>query len=141
MLLITMLRFGREQGLFCTTLFFASLLAHEAGHIVLAKLNHTRIKAIGFCKWGVYLRREKAPTGFSEILIAVSGPMVNLLIAYFLHDFTGSGPLAWLAQMNAVLFVINMVPFGGSDGKRILTTLREFRTHRAEPEMVASEAR
>lgn len=140
MLVITMIRFGREQGLFCTLLFFASLIAHEAGHMLLAKVSRTRVKAMGFCKWGVYLRREKSSLFSTEIAIAAAGPAVNLLIAYFLHDFSGSGPLAWLAQMNVVLFIINMAPFGGSDGKRILTTWRELRSARLIP-VGASEAR
>lgn len=129
LLCICVVRFGWQQGLVCTGLFFVSLLAHEAGHMLLADLNETCVKALGFCKWGVYLRREKAE-GMAEIAISAAGPTVNLLIAYFLHDFTGSGTLAWLAQMNGVLFLINILPIGGSDGKRILTTLRELRAQR-----------
>jgi Zn-dependent protease len=129
LLLICVVRFSWRQGLLCTALFFVSLLAHEAGHMLLADMNQTRVKAIGFCKWGVYLRREKAE-GMAEVAISAAGPTVNLLIAYFFHDFSGTGTLAWLSQMNAVLFLINILPIGGSDGKRILTTLRELRAQR-----------
>jgi Zn-dependent protease len=41
--------------------------------------------------------------------------------------------------MNAILFVINMVPIAGSDGKRILTTLRELRAQRLAMTTVSTE--
>jgi Zn-dependent protease len=138
LLLICTVRFGWRHGLLYTALFFVSLIAHEAGHMLLADMNHTRVKALGFCKWGVYLRREKAE-GMAEIAISAAGPTVNLLIAYFFHDFSGTGTLAWLSQMNAILFVINMVPIAGSDGKRILTTLRELRAQRLAMTTVFTE--
>jgi Zn-dependent protease len=138
LLLICVVRFGWTHGLLYTVLFFASLLAHEAAHTLLADLNQTRVKALGFCKWGVYLRREKAQ-GIAEIAISAAGPTVNLLIAYFFHDFTGSGTLAWLSQMNAFLFIFNILPIGGSDGKRILITLRELRAQRLALATVSTE--
>ena len=39
---------------------------------------------------------------------------------------TSAGVVGWLAQMNAVLVFLNLVPFRGSDGQRILTDLREM---------------
>ena len=77
--------------------------------------------------------------GHGGIAISAAGPTVNLLIAYFFHDFSGPGTLAWLSQMNAILFLINMVPIGGSDGKRILTTLRELRAQRLAMTTVSTE--
>jgi Zn-dependent protease len=138
LLLICVVRFGWRRGLLYTGLFFASLLAHEAGHMLLADMNDTRVKAIGFCKWGMYLRREKAE-GIAEVAISAAGPTVNLLIAYFFHDFGGTGMLAWLSQMNAALFIINMLPIGLSDGKRILSTLRELRAQRLALATVSTE--
>lgn len=117
---IAALRFGLRPGVIGATLFIASLLAHEAGHIVLAWMMDARVKSLGFCARGVYIRRE--PThDFSDALIAAAGPAVNLLIAAFLWH--NPGVLSWLMQLNLILGIGNLVPIKGTDGRRILETL------------------
>jgi Zn-dependent protease len=128
LLAITAVRFGLGRGLAATSLFVLSLLAHEAGHFLIAKLNGTRCSAIGFCFRGAYLRRERA-SGAAEIAIAAAGPLVNIAIAAILWREVGL--VAWLAQMNAVLAFLNLVPFRGSDGQRIMANLRELRRGQA----------
>src|SRR4029453_10922967 len=104
-----------------TLLFVLSLLAHEAGHVLTALLTGTRLTAVGFCLWGAYTRRERAQ-GAAEILIAAAGPAVNLLLVALLFD--ADGLLGWVAQMNTALAIINLVPIGSSDGRRILSTIQ-----------------
>lgn len=124
LLVITFYRFGVKRGLLCTALFFACLVAHEAGHAVFAVATRTQVSALGFCKWGAYIRRKKAE-GANELLISVAGPAVNLVIALALRNETGM--LAWLAQLNVVLFMINIFPMWNSDGSRMLSTWRAMR--------------
>ena len=116
------LRFGVDGGFGMTTAFFASVLLHEAGHMLLATAHHTPVKALGSSTRGVYLRRGKSQ-GLAEILISAAGRTVNLAIACSL--IYTEGRIGWLAQMNLALFVLNMLPVKGSDGQRILAVLRE----------------
>jgi Zn-dependent protease len=79
-----------------------------------------RVKAIGFCAKGVYIRRELTHD-FSDALIAGAGPAVNLLLAAFL--WRDPGVLSWLMQLNLILGIANLIPIKGTDGRRILETL------------------
>jgi Zn-dependent protease len=127
---ITAVRFGLVRGLAATALFVLSLAAHEAGHLLVAKLNGTPCSAIGFCFRGAYLRRQCAG-GIAEIAISGAGPLVNIVIAAaFWQDV---GLVAWLAQMNAIVAFMNLLPVRGSDGHRILITLRELARRQDAP--------
>jgi Zn-dependent protease len=121
LLLITIVRFGIRDGIAAAMLFFASLAVHEAGHAVAAALTDTEFSAVGFCFKGAYIRRKRAQGG-TEVLISSAGPLVNILIALAL---VGShGILSWLAQMNVILALVNLLPLAGSDGQRILAEIR-----------------
>lgn len=122
---IGVVRFHLLSGSVAAVCFFASLFAHELGHILTARAAGVRISALGLCIKGAYLRREKAQDPVLELCISAAGPLVNLLLAFCLWN---SHPvMRWLAQINLALFVINMLPIGGSDGQRILKTVRESR--------------
>jgi len=122
LVLITVYRFGFARGAVAALLFIASLLAHETGHVLMAKLTGTRYSAIGFCARGAYTRRERA-SGGTEIAISAAGPLVNLALGLLLWH--GWGILAWLAQINVVLALFNLLPFRNSDGYRIQHVLIE----------------
>jgi Zn-dependent protease len=122
--LITVLQFRWLEGLALTAAFFGSVLAHEAGHLLVAKANGAAVTALGCNHRGVYLRREKAE-GTAEFAISAAGPAVNLVLALLLFSYNGDW--SWLAKMNGFLFVLNMLPIAGSDGQRILLGLRERR--------------
>jgi Zn-dependent protease len=130
LLFITIFRFGVARGLLSTGLFFACLMAHELGHAMFAVATQTKVSGLGFSKWGAYIRRHKAQDPAHELLIAAAGPLVNLVIALALRE--QSGIVQWLAQLNGVLFVVNILPFWNSDGKRILNTMRELRSQPAK---------
>ena len=121
LLLITIVRFGMADGVAATVLLFASLAAHEAGHAVAAALTGTKFFALGFCLKGAYIRRDCAK-GATELLISSAGPLVNLIMAMSLWN--NQGIFQWLAQMNLFLAVINLLPYRGSDGHRILAAMR-----------------
>ena len=123
LLLITIVRFGMVDGVAATLLFFASLAAHEAGHAITATLTGTKFSAMGLCLRGAYLRRDRA-TGALEILISFAGPFMNFMIAMAL--WSSQGILLWLGQMNAFLFLINLLPLRGSDGQRIIGEIRKM---------------
>jgi Zn-dependent protease len=123
LLAITSGRFGVARGSIATALFVISLLAHELGHMVVGLLIGARVHAFGFCLFGTYIRRNKED-GLAEIMISAAGPLINLLIVMLLWNQTGV--LNWLAQMNLVLLVLNLLPAFNSDGQRLLQEMKRL---------------
>lgn len=119
--LVSVIRFGVLPGCAATALFLICLFGHEGGHALFAKLLGAKLSAVGFCAKGTYIKRRRLQ-GLSEIMIAFAGPAVNLVIAGLLWHQTGM--LNWVAQLNMMLGVGNLLPLKGSDGRNILITLR-----------------
>jgi Zn-dependent protease len=69
------------------------------------------------------IARERSANPFAELLIAAAGPASNHFLYAFFFSFPGklSG---WLSVCNLVLFVFNLLPFGSTDGQRMLYNLR-----------------
>jgi len=97
------------------------MVLHEAGHLVAALALGVRIKKIGI-QWhkGLFTIREQG-TVQQNLLIAMAGPFVNLLLVAF-------GP--WYPVFGLANFcyaLANMLPIEGSDGFRIATCWRRIR--------------
>ncbi|MEZ5120807.1 MAG: site-2 protease family protein [Solirubrobacterales bacterium] len=123
-------------------LFFVSLILHELGHAVVARRNGIEVTGIDLWFFGgiAKLSRDSHSPG-EEFRIAAAGPFVTLLIvlvcigvgtaidgqsfvdaAVFDRGATsnpGLVMLAWLATINAGLFLFNLVPGFPLDGGRI----------------------
>jgi Zn-dependent protease len=112
---------GWQLGLPEGALFLASLLLHEAGHILAAAILRVPVREFGLELRGAYIRRAHATRRRDEILIAASGPLMNLLIVVPLIFVPRLGPQ--LAMCNLMLGVINLLPLPSSDGQRILRYL------------------
>lgn len=99
-----------------------AMVLHECGHILAAIALGVRVKRVGV-KWnkGIFTVREPG-TLKQNILIALAGPGVNLLLMVFEPWF----PMFGLANVCCVL--ANMLPFRGSDGYRVATCWRDMRT-------------
>jgi Zn-dependent protease len=110
-------RLGLPEGV----LFLASLLLHEVGHILTAAFLRVPVREFGLELRGAYLRRAHATCRRDEILIAASGPLMNLLIVVPIAFVPRIGPQ--LALCNLMLAVINLLPLPSSDGLRILRNL------------------
>jgi Zn-dependent protease len=125
-LLIGILRFGLAAGTLGAFLFLFSLFAHEAGHALMARAFRVPYSAVGICFKGVYLRRRCASGWGKESAIAFAGPLVNLILALC---FWQAGTIGnWLGQINLFLFVFNLLPIRGTDGRRILIALKQMNT-------------
>lgn len=98
-----------------------AMLLHECGHIATALALGVRVKKVGI-QWnkGIYTVREQG-TLQQNMLIALAGPGVNLLLIALEPWF----PLFGLANVCCVL--ANMLPFHGSDGYRVATCWRDMR--------------
>lgn len=122
-------------------LFFASILLHELGHALAAIRDGIGISYITLWMFGgvAGLERDSDDAG-SEFRIAVAGPVVTLLIVIAcgaiglaldpggLVDaitFEGSEPsgailvIAWLAEINLIVLLFNLLPAFPLDGGRI----------------------
>jgi Zn-dependent protease len=112
---------GWQLGLPVGASLLASLLLHEAGHMLTATLLGVPVREFGLKLSGAYIRRASATRRRHEIMIAASGPLMNLLIVIPLAFVPRLG--LQLATCNLLLGVINLLPFPSSDGLRILRNL------------------
>ncbi|MEV4385203.1 site-2 protease family protein [Micromonospora sp. NPDC049580] len=119
-------------GLAAAVVFFVGLLAHEVSHAVVAKRNGLTVESITLWLFGgvAELRGEPRDPG-AELRIAGVGPLVSLLLGAFfgvialLFALVGQGGLlfgaiAWLAGINVLLAVFNVLPAAPLDGGRLL---------------------
>jgi Zn-dependent protease/CBS domain-containing protein len=134
---------GERQSGAMTALYvlalFASVLLHELGHTVVARKYGIRTTEIVMYPIGGVSRPERIPKGREEFWIAISGPLVNALIAAVLfgwlatqHQFvpiellrdpTDANLAQRIATGNFLLFVFNLLPAYPMDGGRVLRSL------------------
>ncbi|MEU8617824.1 site-2 protease family protein [Streptomyces sp. NPDC048623] len=127
-------------GLLAALVFFASLLAHELAHAILARRNGVEVDDIVLWLLGGAARlKAEAPNPAAELRIAGVGPLVSLLLgglftlAAWLLDLTSAPGLVveaavWLAVINILLAVFNAIPAAPLDGGRLLRAFLWWRT-------------
>lgn len=112
--------------------FLLGLLAHEVSHALVARRNGVAVERITLWMFGgvAELQGEAATPG-AELRIAGVGPLVSLAFGVgfgagaIVADAAGAdglwvGTLSWLAGINVVLAVFNMLPGAPLDGGRLL---------------------
>jgi Zn-dependent protease/CBS domain-containing protein len=130
-------------------LFFASLLAHELAHSVVAKSRGIAVPRITLFVFGGASEMESEPdTPASEFLIAIVGPATSILLGVVfgrigaglagagfaervMNDpqtaLASLGPwatlLVWLGPVNVILGIFNLIPGFPLDGGRVLRAL------------------
>lgn len=114
---------------------FVSVVLHELGHALMARQYGLSIRGITlFIFGGVAEMDTEPPSAKSEFMVAVAGPAVSVLIGvgcFILNgvawiatgSFAISGVLSYLAFINFVLVVFNMVPAFPLDGGRVLRSI------------------
>ena len=112
-------------------LFFASVLAHELSHAILARRFGLKVQGITlFIFGGATSIDSDSRTPREEALIAVAGPATSIVIGLVLLglDFVVAQPhaaalLGWLGFINLMLGAFNLIPGFPMDGGRVLRAI------------------
>jgi Zn-dependent protease/CBS domain-containing protein len=115
-------------------LFLASLLAHETAHALVARHYGMRVERVTLWLLGGVAELGGQPSSPRvDLRVAVVGPLTSLAAGgvFFAAVVAGSGllpgvcvaALSWLAWINIVLAVFNLLPAAPLDGGRVLRAL------------------
>jgi Zn-dependent protease/CBS domain-containing protein len=124
-------------------LFFASVLVHELGHALVGRRFGVPVDEILLFVFGGSARLEQeAPGPGAEIVIAIAGPLVNLvigaacLVPWLVIDASSGDVLVaigtlsfWVGASNLFLAAINLLPAFPLDGGRLLRAVAWAITH------------
>lgn len=132
--------------------FFGSIVLHELGHAMVALRNGIGISSIQLWIFGGVARMDReSDSPASEFKVAIAGPLMTLAIVFVLSviglaiggsdefwkavrvdtDANISGVLAavgWLASINFLVLVFNLLPAFPMDGGRIVRAIAWWRT-------------
>lgn len=122
-------------GVVAAVAFFASLVAHELAHAIVARRSGIEVTSITLWLFGgvASLSREPA-TPAADLRIAVAGPATSLALAgafgassLALEATSATHILAsvagWLAAVNLMLGLFNLIPGAPLDGGRVLRAI------------------
>src|ERR1700758_483278 len=132
-------------------LLFLCVVLHEFGHAFAAKAFGINTPDITLLPIGGVARLERMPEEpVQELIIAVAGPLVNVVIALGLFVAGGSqallspttveggGLIAQLLTINILLVLFNLLPAFPMDGGRVLRALLAIRMSYARATQVAA---
>lgn len=145
---------GVATGLALILLLFLCVVLHEYGHALTARhfgiaTRHITLLPIG----GVALLEKMPKDPREEMIVALAGPAVNIVIAAALFlllnmlgsdrfitgpDLVRSGILQSLLVANIMLAVFNMLPAFPMDGGRVLRAALSMRTDRLRATRMAA---
>lgn len=129
---------GAVTSVAFVTLLFLCVLLHEFGHALAARRYGIRTPDITLLPIGGVARLERmSDTPMQELVIAIAGPMVNVVIALVLWlalgmpsleralmpGIRGHGLLRDLLDVNVMLILFNLIPAFPMDGGRVLRAL------------------
>ena len=141
-------------------LLFVCVVLHELGHALTAKRMNIKTKQITLLPIGGVASLEKMPEKPSEeLLVALAGPAVNVVLAmllllivpmrkYMAMDaealeafFSTPGwetILVYLLIANVMLVIFNMIPAFPMDGGRVLRAILSYRMDRIQATDIAA---
>ena len=122
-------------GCVTAVLFLAALLAHELSHALVARHNGVGVRSITlWALGGVSELEADPPNAGADFRIALAGPVASLAaagvflgVAAAVGQQRGAGiavaAASWLAVMNGLLAVFNLLPGAPLDGGRVLRAI------------------
>lgn len=134
---------------------FGCVILHELGHSLTARRFKIKTREISILPIGGVAQLESVPEKpKEELLVALAGPAVNILIAGVLYPFVKMnadmtelnnlsriGPanfLAALMSINLWLALFNLIPAFPMDGGRVLRALLGFKMSHAKATNIAA---
>ncbi|MEM1334092.1 MAG: site-2 protease family protein [Actinomycetota bacterium] len=125
-------QYGVVAGSIAALALFASILAHEFGHALVARRHGVNTESIDLWALGGMARLDReSPTPRADASIAVAGPLVSLALGIAgIGAFVATriDVLGWIGAINLVLAVFNMLPGAPLDGGRVVRAWRWSRT-------------
>ena len=145
---------GALNAVVVTLLVFLCVLLHEFGHALAAKAYGISTADISLLPIGGVARMERMPEKpLQELVVALAGPLVNVIIALVLSVVLAYSGEIDLEQMvnsahpnllvvllwtNAVMLLFNLVPAFPLDGGRVLRALLATRMPYARATRIAA---
>ena len=123
------------MGVITALLFFASIVAHEMSHSLVARAGGIQIRKVTLFLFGGVAQMEEEPQAPGrEFVMAIAGPGASLLLsALFYLGFvlvaSAGGPdviwapLEYLAIINFSVAIFNLLPGFPLDGGRVLRSI------------------
>ncbi len=118
------------KGVLAALLLFGSVLIHELSHSLVAQKFGVRIKSITlFVFGGVASMKEEPRHPRAEFWIAIAGPLASFILSvfFFILALNTGGRVKtlflYLAQINLILGIFNLIPGFPMDGGRVLRSI------------------
>ena len=118
---------------------FASILLHEVSHALVARRFGLQIEGITlFIFGGVAEMAEEPKSARGEFFMAIAGPLASGFLAVFFFMLARllealtlptslTGVIAYLALINGILAIFNLIPAFPMDGGRVLRAILWYR--------------
>jgi Zn-dependent protease len=150
---------GSGEGFFGGVVFilllFGCVVLHELGHAAMARRYGVETREIVLYPIGGVARLDRMPSGKAELLIALAGPAVNLVLAGMLflilalgqirrpgsldQFLAGDVSILWqLLSANLILFFFNLTPAFPMDGGRVLRAMLSLYLGQARATQIAA---
>ncbi|MGM0435187.1 MAG: M50 family metallopeptidase [Pseudomonadota bacterium] len=118
-------------ALLTSVAFFASIVAHELGHSLVAIRLGVPVRAITLFIFGGVAQLDKdSESAGDEFWIAIAGPVVSFVLAVGFAALSGVAAseswavgLGWLALINFMVALFNLIPGFPLDGGRVFRAL------------------
>jgi len=119
-------------GIITTLVIFVSVLTHEVSHSLVAIKEGISIRKITLFVFGGVAQMEEEPrSSNSELKITIAGPLASFVLAlifgsifFYMYFTVGDNLLTiaflFLAQINLVMAIFNLLPAFPLDGGRLL---------------------
>jgi stage IV sporulation protein FB len=155
LLLAVFLVAGGVAAVMMILAIFACVVAHEFGHVAMARRFGVRTPDVILLPIGGLARLERMPEEpRQELLIALAGPAVTLVLAAIFYavlraggatppllpslSVAGGSVLADLYRINVLLLLFNLIPAFPMDGGRVLRAILAARQGLARATRIAA---